>query len=257
MDPAREPLPTRVEDTAPLPAAYHGALESGLAALGLELDAAARAAVDGHVRLLLAWTGSVNLTAIREPAAAALGHVVDSLAGVAVLRRLGVGRFLDLGSGGGFPGLPLAAALPATQATLVEAVGKKARFLSVAAAATGLDDRVRIETARSEAIAADPSQRGRWPAVTARAVAASAELIELAFPLLEQGGSLVAWKRGRLDPELAAAERALAGLGGGRIELIPVPVAGLQDHALVVATRTGAVPAMYPRDPASRKRRPW
>ena len=79
MVPEREPLPTRVQDTPSLPAPYADALERGLAGLGLDLDDAARATIDGHVRLLLAWTTAINLTAIREPAAVATGHVVDSL----------------------------------------------------------------------------------------------------------------------------------------------------------------------------------
>jgi len=84
LDRRREPLPTRVEDTAPLPAAYETALRDGLRALGLALSDEARHAIDGHVRLLLAWTEAINLTAIRDPAAVALGHVVDSLSACAL-----------------------------------------------------------------------------------------------------------------------------------------------------------------------------
>jgi 16S rRNA G527 N7-methylase RsmG len=110
---------------------------------------------------------------------------------------------------------------------------------------------------RVEALAADARHRGRWPAVTARAVAALAELVELAFPLLVPGGILVAWKRGDLAAELAAAGRAVDALGGGHLEAHPVHVPGLEGHQLVVATPRGRVPAAYPRDPAARKRRPW
>ena len=88
-----------------------------------------------------------------------------------------------------------------------------------------------------------------WPA--------SPELVELAFPLLEPGGCLVAWKRGDLDAELAAAERAIDALGGGSIEVRPVAVDGLDGHRLIVATSRGRVPPGYPRDPGARKRRPW
>ena len=137
MVPEREPLPTRVQDTPSLPAAYVDALERGLAGLGLALDDAVRATIDGHVRLLLAWTTAINLTAIREPAAVATGHVVDSLSAVPWLRAHGAERILDLGSGGGFPGLPIAAALPAAHVTLLEPIGKKARFLRTAVTATG------------------------------------------------------------------------------------------------------------------------
>lgn len=257
MDRPREPLPTRVEDTPDLPPAYHAALDAGLAALDLTLTPAARAAIDGHARLLLAWTSAINLTAIRDPSAVAVAHVVDSLTAATLLRELGVDQLLDLGSGGGYPGLPLAAALPADRALLIEPVAKKASFLSVAAAATGLADVVEAAPGRAEALAADPRHRGRWPAVTVRAVASLADLVELAFPLLAPGGRLVAWKRGDLSAELAAAERAIDALGGGSLVVRAVDIPGLDGHRLVVATPGGRVPSGYPRDPAARKRRPW
>lgn len=257
MDRLREPLPTRVEETPELPAAYDAALDAGLHALALTLSPAARAAIDGHVRLLLAWTEAINLTGIRDPAAVATAHVVDSLSGVEVLRERGIERFIDLGSGGGYPGLPIAAALPAARALLLEPVAKKAGFLSAVASATRLTDTVEAAPVRAEALAADRRHRGRWPGVTVRAVAGLAELVELAFPLLEPGGALVAWKRGEIDAELVGAERAIDALGGGELDVRPVPVDSLQGHRLVVATSRGRVPAGYPRDPASRKRRPW
>jgi 16S rRNA (guanine527-N7)-methyltransferase len=257
VDRPREPLPTRVETAPHLPSAYHDALEAGLVALGLALAEEARAAIDGHARLLLAWTGAINLTAIRDPEGVALAHVIDSLSAVPLLRSRGVDRFIDLGSGGGYPGLPIAAALPAARALLLEPIRKKARFLSTAASAVGLHDTVEAAPVRAEALAADRRHRGRWPAVTARAVGSLGELIELAFPLLEPGGALVAWKRGDLEAEWAGGERALAALGGGRLERLPVTVPGLEGHALIVATARGAVPDAFPRDPGVRRRRPW
>jgi 16S rRNA (guanine527-N7)-methyltransferase len=253
----REPLPTRVQDVPRLPDAYAIALERGLADLGLQPDAAARATIDGHVRLLLAWTGAINLTAIREPAAVATGHVIDSLSAVPWLRDRGADRILDVGSGGGFPGLPIAATLPGARVTLLEAIGKKAAFLSTVVEATGLSARVSVVADRAEALAADPARRGTWSVVTARAVATTADLVELAFPLLEPGGTLVAWKRGDLDAELARARRAVDALGGGSLELLDVAVEGLSGHQLVVITRTGTVPVAYPRDPGARRRRSW
>ena len=257
MDRPREPLPTRVEDTPPLPPAYDAELEAGLQALGLTLDPAPRAAIDGHARLLLAWTTAINLTAIRAPGAVALAHVVDSLSALSILRDRGIDRFIDLGSGGGYPGIPLAIALPAARALLLEPIAKKAGFLTVAASAVGLAGTVEAAAVRAEALALDRRHRGRWTAVTARAVASFAELVELAFPLLVPGGILVAWKRGELSSELAAGRRAIDALGGGSLEVHDVAVPGLDDHRLIVATTRGTAPATYPRDPGTRKRRPW
>ena len=113
-------------------------LRAGLAAVaGGDLPAAARAAIDDHVRLLLAWNEAINLSGIRAPEMVAREHVLDSLTALRLLRRAGIAEFVDLGSGGGYPGLPLAIALPARRALLVESIGKKARFLEVAVAASG------------------------------------------------------------------------------------------------------------------------
>jgi 16S rRNA (guanine527-N7)-methyltransferase len=240
-----------------LPAAYGRALAAGLAEIGVDLSVAERSAIDGHARLLTAWNRAMNLTAIRDPVDVATGHVVDSLTALPVLRERSVERFLDLGSGGGFPGLPLAIALPAVHALLVDSVGKKVRFLDTVVEAIGLTGRVEPFAGRAEALATDPAQRGRWPAVTARAVAALPELAELAFPLLEPGGVLVAWKRGDIDVELAAAGRAVAALGGGTVELRSVAASTLPGHCLVVIRKDGSTPDRFPRDPAQRQRSPW
>ena len=274
LDRPRDPLPTRVTDCPDLPAGYGHALDTALGALGVELDATARSAIDGHVRLLLAWNAAINLTAIRDPVAVAVRHVADSLSALPVLRARGIDRFVDLGSGGGFPGIPLAAALPAERALLVDSVAKKVRFLRTAIEAVGIERTVVAEATRAEALARSTRDRERWPAVTARAVASLAELVELALPLLAPGGLLVAWKRLPADPspasdgELAAAHASLAAIDrGARIDVVPaVPtdspataaVPDLVDHRLVVIERgTGRIADEWPRDPATRRRRPW
>jgi len=231
-------------------------LEPGLAALRLALDPADRAVIDAHARFLLAWTAAVNLTAIREPAEVARLHVLDSLAAVPLLRRLGGRAILDLGSGAGYPGLPLAVVLGAERALLVDSVGKKVRFLQTVIDATGIDRRVAAEAARAETLARDPRDREAWPVVTARAVTSLAELVELGLPLVAPGGVLVAWKRTPLDDELAAAAPALDALRAGPVEVLAAPVPGLETHRLVVVPRGGPIDARFPRDPAERRRRP-
>jgi 16S rRNA (guanine527-N7)-methyltransferase len=258
LDRPRDPLPTRVEACPPLPTAYDDALDGALAACGIVLDTTARHAIDGHVRLLLAWNTAINLTSVRDPAEVAIRHVADSLTALATIRDARIGAFLDLGSGGGFPGIPLAAAAPSVETLLIDSVGKKARFLAVAADAIGLGGRVRVGSVRAEGLAADGRHREQWPAVTVRAVGPLADLVELAFPLLHPGGLLIAWKRGDIEAELESASRALHALGGGSIDVRPVALPALAGHALVVVRRgRRSVPAAYPRDPATRRRRPW
>ena len=140
---------------------------------------------------------------------------------------------------------------------LVESIGKKAAFLDAAVAATGLGERVGVAAHRAEDFAAESEQRERWPAVVARAVGPLAELVELAFPLLVRGGSLIAWKGDLADDELAAGRRAVAGLGGGRIAIVPAGAPGIAGHRFVVATKRGGTGVAYPRSPAARRRHPW
>ena len=259
--PEREPLPVDVQDLPPLAEEFWTALRGGLDALGGEtgdgaISDAQLEVIADHVRLLLAWNEAINLSGIRAPAAIAVHHVLDSLTALPILRRSGIEDFIDLGSGGGYPGLPLAVALPARRALLVESVGKKARFLATVVDATGLRGRVAVAATRAETLAADPHHRGQWGAVTARAVGEMGELVELALPLLRVGGLLVAWKRRPAESELAAADGAIHQLHGRLIRLEPVTVPGLEDHVLAVVEKTGETPAQFPRDPAVRRRRP-
>jgi 16S rRNA (guanine527-N7)-methyltransferase len=278
----RESLPTCVNGLDPLPESYWKAIRAGLPAIGAGLtgfsggsgrgaggsgagaDAdddpgvteAQLLTIGDHVRLLLAWNGAINLSGIRAAEMIARDQVLDSLTALPLLRRAGVEEFLDIGSGGGFPGLPLAVALQARRALLVESVGKKARFLATVVEATGLGERVAVAATRSETLAADPRHRGYWQAVVARAVADMSELAELAMPLLQVGGLLFAWKKQPINDELARADGAIHQLRGRLIRLQPVVVPGLEDHVLVVVEKLAETPREFPRDPAARRRRP-
>ena len=267
--PEHPPLPSDPDACPSLDASYATSLEHALATAGLVLDPAARAGIDAHARLLMAWNAAINLSGIRVPAAVAVEHVADSLSALPLLRAAGTpGRpsLLDLGSGGGYPGLPLGLALPAGRLALVESVAKKARFLAIAGRAAAAAMRaagseppaVEALAARAESLAADRSHRGHWDVVTARAVAALVELVELALPLVSVGGLLVAWKRdagdGALDAEITAAGPVLAAVGGRLESVEPVGVPGLEDHRLVAVRAVAPAPVRFPRPPAERRR---
>lgn len=264
----RSDLPALIEDSAPLRAGYHTELEHGLNTLGLVLRPTERAVIDGHARLLLAWTAAINLTAIREPGAVARMHVIDSLAGLTAVAGEGPpseerppDRMLDLGSGGGYPGIVLAAVLPDATVVLAESIAKKTRFLRTAIVATGIDGRVEAVTARAETLATDRRHRASYDVVTARAVGSLADLVELSLPLLRVGGRLVAWKRGELGGELGveveAARRASDALGGSEPRVRPVTTSALPGHVIVVITKRSPTEAAYPREPALRRRSPF
>lgn len=164
-----------------------------------------------HLRLLDAWNPAINLTRISDPHERAARHLLDSLIAVPHIEQLlpPGGAIADLGSGGGFPGIPLAARLLSHRLdlsmTLIESIGKKARFLDAVVAASGLSPRLCVAHARAEELA----QGGgiHFDVVTARAVAPLGELIRLVTPLLSVNGSLLAWKRigEEWDAELSTA----------------------------------------------------
>jgi len=271
----RAPLPTDAATLPELDPTYADTLRDGLVALGLTLDAGIARAIDAHARLLMAWNEHINLTAIRTPEAVARLHVLDSLSAVPVLRgRVSdAAAIMDLGSGGGYPGIPLALALPAARLTLVDSVAKKARFLQVAADAVTMarndePDRlvVDVQAIRAEQLAAD-ERRESWDVVTVRAVGTLAEVAELGMPLLRRGGLLACWKRvggstgtdpgapPGLDQELRDARALIADLGGDTPEVVAVESAGLQGHRLVLVHKLRPTPRRFPRLPAERRRR--
>jgi 16S rRNA (guanine527-N7)-methyltransferase len=249
------------------------AIDMGLEELGL-IDGpagrpAARGTYEAHARLLRDWSRAINLTAIRKPFEVAIRHVCDSLSAVPALAgQLTEGdTLLDLGSGGGYPGLPLAAALPLGRVALVDSVRKKARFLAVAAEAVidvleregdpaPLIDAV---TERAEDLAEEPDWRESWDVITARAVGSLAEVIELGLPLTRVGGTVVAWKReeerGGLQAELRDAGSIIRAAGGGRPDVVRVEAASLPGHRLVVVPKERTTPIAYPRPAGARRRK--
>jgi 16S rRNA (guanine527-N7)-methyltransferase len=256
-------------------AAFEEAISAGLRELGLTESPAgspaARRSYEAHARLLRDWGGAINLTAIRDPADVARRHVCDSLSAVprlAASLRPG-STLLDLGSGSGYPGLPLAAALPIGRVGLLESVGKKARFLTVAGAAvrSALLERsssdapaptIEAIPERAEDLAEEPDGRAAWDIVTARAVGSLAEILELSLPLLREGGRLIAWKReegGSLGVELREAGSIIRAAGGGRPDVEAVTVPMLAGHRLVVVVKERPTPVAYPRPVTDRRRR--
>ncbi len=199
-----------------------------------------------------------SVSSIRDPERAWQVHVADSLSGLELIGH--PARIADIGSGAGFPGLVLAASLPASRVDLIESVGRKCAFIQRAINAAGLDN-ARSVCARAETWAAEPDPAGgreAYAVVTARAVGRLATLAELASPLLREGGALVAWK-GRRDPgEEAELERAGESLSIAIEEVRPAaPYAGSRNRHLHLLRKTGPTPAGLPRRPGMAKKRPW
>jgi 16S rRNA (guanine527-N7)-methyltransferase len=182
-------------------------------------------------------------------------HVVDSLTGLEVPELRGARRIADIGSGAGFPGFPLAVALPEAQVDLIESITRKCAFLERAASAAGIANATVI-CARSEDIATTGA-RESYETVTARAVGRLSTLAELASPLLEEGGVLVAWK-GKRDPdEEAQLARAAESLAMSPQQILDVGNrAGSQHRHIHIIRKSGPTPKELPRKPGIAKKRP-
>jgi 16S rRNA (guanine527-N7)-methyltransferase len=205
--------------------------------------------------LLQQWNRRVNLTAITETGEVYLRHFLDSLT-VAPLLPAALHRLLDIGTGGGLPGLPLAIARPDAAVTLLEAHARKTAFLSAAVAELALPN-VTVLTGRAETEAHRPDLREGFDVTVTRAVDTLAVLAEYQLPFCRIGGRAVAMKKGGIAGEMERAAHAIETLGGRLDEVRRVTTPGLEDERwLVVISKVAATPAQYPRRPGMPAKRP-
>lgn len=223
-------------------------LRAGLAADGLDT-------LERYVALLLDANRRLNLTRIVEPVAVAHLHLLDALAALPLADGPAPARALDLGSGGGVPGIVLAVARPSVAWTLLDAERRKADAMRGFVAALGLLN-VAVVAERAEVVGRDPAHRGRYDLVTARACAALPVLVEYALPLLSDEGALVAWKARLEAAELRSGTAAAAELGGSELEVRPSGIPSLGERGFVVVRRAGPTPDRFPRRPGVASRRP-
>jgi len=215
--------------------------------LNLELTPAQVAAFQTYADELRAWNERFNLTAITDDEGIQVKHFLDSLSVLLALPAGAAGRLIDVGTGAGFPGLPLKIVCPDLRVTLVEATGKKAAFCEAVAAKLGLSG-VTVVKARAEEIGQAPEHREQYDWAVARAVAELAVLAEYLLPLVRVGGQAIAQKGAGAPAETRAAEAAVRRLGGGPAQTRPVALPDLADaRYLVVYAKVAATPPAYPR----------
>lgn len=210
-------------------------------------------AIERFVALLLEANARVNITRVVEPDAVARLHLLDAAAALPWLDRLAPSTAVDLGTGGGVPGVVLAVARPDVRWLLVDSVRKKADAVAGIVGALGLAN---VEVVADRAELLGRSRRASFDVVAARALAPLPVLVEYALPLLRVGGSLLAWK-GRLgDDELRSGARAASELGGDPPSVATTGIEALGDHRFVTVRKALPTPERYPRRPGEPARRP-
>jgi 16S rRNA (guanine527-N7)-methyltransferase len=240
-------------------------LQAGARQLGVELSPQQLAAFDRLQAELLDWNQRMNLTAIIDPAEVAVKHFLDSLSCLAALPHVD-GRSIeawlqtapaavDIGAGAGFPGLPIKIAWPALRLTLLDATGKKTRFMKHAVDVLGMTD-VTVIQARAEEFGRGPGRQA-FDLAWARAVSRFSTLLEYGLPMIKVGGWLIAQKGRNPQEELAESQTALKTLGGRLHGVLPVTVPGLPaDRTLVVVAKVAPTPPAYPRRPGIPEHQP-
>ena len=196
---------------------------------------------------LLDWNQKFNLTAIRDVESIRVKHFLDSYSCVKAWNAIPPLRLADIGTGAGFPGIPLKIIYPTTHVTLVESVGKKAMFCQHIISKLGLED-IDVIQARAEDIGQLPAHRESYDWAVARAVANMNVLSEYLLPLVKVGGHVLAQKGESGPAEAQSAEKAMKLLGGKLKQLIPVNLPGVaDDRFLVIVEKVAATPQNYPR----------
>jgi 16S rRNA (guanine527-N7)-methyltransferase len=192
-------------------------------------------------------------TSVRDPARATEVHLADSLVALDVELLRDAARVADIGAGAGFPGLPLAVALPRSEVRLIESQARKCAFMQRICELAAVDN-ARIVCSRAEEWR---SGAGDNDAVVARALAPRPVVLEYAAPLLRLGGALVDW-RGQRDPDEEKAAAAAAGLLGLRLAEIRrvVPYEGVRNHHLHVYVKESRTPDRFPRRPGMARKKP-
>ena len=214
------------------------------------LDQAALARLATVVELVS--TDSHAPTSVTAPAEVVDVHIADSLSALSVLDELAPGLIADLGSGAGFPGIPLAVARPAVGVDLVEASRRSCEFLGRVRAALGLE-RLRVVNRRAEEWAREEG-RTRYDVVVVRAVAALPVLLEYGAPLLREEGPMVAWKGGEDEP---GASEAAEMVGMELVGVVPTrPYPASRSRRLYLYRRVRAFPEFLPRRPGMARKRP-
>ena len=231
-------------------------LRQQLTAFGIEATDRQIEQFNTYFELLIETNKSLNLTAITDPHEVAVKHMVDSLSCLDEHVFKEGATVLDLGTGAGFPGIPLAIMRPDLRITLFDSLQKRLRFLEGVISQLGLTNVVTLH-GRAEETAKLSDYREQFDIITSRAVARLAVLAEWSLPFGRVGGYLVALKGAAYEEELQEAKKALDILGKATVKVKPVTLPTLDDkRAVLYVKKTAPTPKKYPRKPKDIKERP-
>lgn len=206
--------------------------------------------------LLIETNKVMNLTAITNPSEIAVKHMADSLSCYKDTRFLPGAALLDLGTGAGFPGIPLAILRPDLKITFFDSLQKRLKFIQLVSQEIGLAD-IHFLHGRAEELAHQAAYRERFMIVTSRAVARLNVLTEWALPYLSLGGTFISLKGAKYEEELTEAATAIRILGGSVEEVCPVCLPGISDkRAVIYIKKRKTTPGKYPRKPGLAMKKP-
>lgn len=222
-------------------------LRSGALDLGIGLAQAQLEQLDRFASLLVETNRTLNLTRITDPPEIVTGHYLDSLTCLAAVRLPDGARCIDVGTGAGFPGIPVAIARPDLRVVLMDSSRKKLGFIAAAAEEIGLTNTETLH-ARAEEVGRDPAHRERYDIAFARALSELKVLAELCLPLVRVDGRVIAQKSAEIEEELAQARPVIGQLGGVVESVTEQVVPGTRIvRRLVVMRKTRPTPERFPR----------
>lgn len=232
-------------------------LKAAAEKLGLPLTPQQLEQFQVYYQELIDWNRRLNLTAITDYEEVQVKHFLDSLTVVLALKSPFRGiRLIDVGTGAGMPGMPLKIALPDIELVLLDATRKKAVFLEHIVQRLNLES-VQVVVGRAEEIAHRPEYRQQFDLVLSRAVADLSVLVELTLPFCAVGGRFIAQKKGDIEEEVQAAQRAISIMGGRLAEVKSIGMPEFADERRLVAIdKIGETPPQYPRRSGMPAKRP-
>ena len=222
-------------------------LQKAAAEYGINLTETQIAQYNRYFELLIEWNEKINLTAITAPKDVAIKHIIDSITAYdAALFQAGT-TVIDVGTGAGFPGLPLKIFCPEIKLTLMDSLNKRIKFLQTVVEELGLTD-VECVHARAEEGARNKKYRESFDIAVSRAVARLPILCEYCLPFVKKGGHFIALKGMQYNDEAEEAVKAIKVMGGSRTEIRPVKLPEIDDkRAVIIINKTMPTPKTYPR----------